>query len=107
MVRKKLIYLNHEIKKGILYDQEPSVYQTTHLFFNGKYTILSKCVYTQFTLFMGDRGVCKWIGCVYRNVIAQCKKTTTVNKMYDRNIKPTSHSGTFACPNAQSTASQA
>jgi len=27
--------------------------------------------------------------------------------MNDRNIKPTAHSGTFACPNAQATASQA
>lgn len=27
--------------------------------------------------------------------------------MNDRNIKPTAHSGTFACPKAQATASQA
>lgn len=30
-----------------------------------------------------------------------------MNKMNDRNIKPTAHSGTFACPKAQATASQA
>jgi hypothetical protein len=42
-----------------------------------------------------------------QNVTANAKKTTTVNKMNDRNIMPTAHSGTFACPNAQTTASQA
>jgi len=40
-------------------------------------------------------------------VIAQCKKTTTVDKMNDKNKMPIAHSGTFACPNAQATASQA
>ncbi len=39
--------------------------------------------------------------------LAQCKKTTTVNKMNDRNNMPTAHSGTFACPYTQATASQA
>jgi hypothetical protein len=42
-----------------------------------------------------------------QNVTANAKKTTTVNKMNDRNKMPTAHSGTFACPNAQATASQA
>jgi len=40
-------------------------------------------------------------------VIANAKKTTTVNKMNDRNKKPTTHSGTFTCPNTRATASQA
>ena len=35
------------------------------------------------------------------------KKTTTVNKINDRNKMPTVHSGTFACPNTRATASQA
>jgi hypothetical protein len=43
----------------------------------------------------------------YKQVIAQCKKTTTVNKMNDRNKMPTAHSGTFACPYTRATASQA
>jgi hypothetical protein len=42
-----------------------------------------------------------------QSVIAQCKKTATVKKMNDRNKKPTAHSGTFACPYTQATASQA
>ncbi|OYQ47224.1 hypothetical protein CHX27_03315 [Flavobacterium aurantiibacter] len=40
-------------------------------------------------------------------VTTNAKKTTTVNKMNDRNLMPTAHSGTFACPNPQATASQA
>lgn len=44
---------------------------------------------------------------IHVNVIAQCKKTTTVNKMNDRNKMPTAHSGTFACPYTRATASQA
>ncbi len=40
------------------------------------------------------------------NVTANAKKTTTVNKMNDRNRKTTAHSGTFACPKARATASQ-
>ncbi|MCW5885645.1 MAG: hypothetical protein KIT33_11805 [Candidatus Kapabacteria bacterium] len=40
-------------------------------------------------------------------ITANAKKTTTVNKMNDKNIMPTAHSGTFACPNARATASQA
>jgi hypothetical protein len=42
-----------------------------------------------------------------QTVTANAKKTTTVNKMNDRNLMPTAHSGTFACPNARATASQA
>jgi len=42
-----------------------------------------------------------------KTVTANAKKTTTVNKMNDRNKIPTAHSGTFACPNARATASQA
>ena len=34
------------------------------------------------------------------------KKTTTVNKINNRNKMPTAHSGTFACPNTRATASQ-
>jgi hypothetical protein len=43
----------------------------------------------------------------YIQVTANAKKTTTVNKMNDRNKMPTAHSGTFACPNVRATASQA
>ena len=43
----------------------------------------------------------------YKEVTANAKKTTTVNKLNDRNRKPTAHSGTFACPNTRATASQA
>jgi len=42
-----------------------------------------------------------------QTVTANAKKTTTVNKMNDRNKMPTAHPGTFACPNARATASQA
>ena len=41
-----------------------------------------------------------------QNVTANAKKTTTVNKLNDRNKMPTAHSGTFACPNTRATASQ-
>jgi hypothetical protein len=40
-------------------------------------------------------------------VTANAKKTTTVNKMNDRNKMSTAHSGTFTCPNTRATASQA
>jgi len=40
-------------------------------------------------------------------VTANAKKTTTVNKINDRNKMPTAHSGTFACSNTRATTSQA
>ena len=43
----------------------------------------------------------------YIQVAANAKKTTTVNKLNDRNKMPTAHSGTFACLNTRATASQA
>jgi hypothetical protein len=55
MVLKKTIYLNYQEIKNILYDQEPSIYQTQCIFFNGNCAILSKWIYTQLHLFTGDR----------------------------------------------------
>jgi hypothetical protein len=43
---------------------------------------------------------------VAANRYRQCKKTTSVNRMNDKNKIPTVHSGTFACPNARAKASQ-
>jgi transposase len=45
-------------------------------------------MYTQFTLFMGDRGVCKRIGCVYRNVwVTTFKGKTVHNQKKPKNQK--------------------
>ena len=44
---------------------------------------------------------------IHLDVTANAKKTTTVNKLNDRDKMPTAHSGTFACPNTRATASQA
>jgi len=42
-----------------------------------------------------------------KTVTANAKKTTTVNRINESDKMPTAHSGTFACPNTQATASQA
>lgn len=42
---------------------------------------------------------------VERIVTANAKKTTTVDKINDRNKMPTAHSDTFACPYTRATTS--